>query len=164
LPPVKLKTASGKIELYSAKLAKLGFEPALKYTPPPTPPNGSFLMIQGKCAVHTNSATQNIPWLHELRPNNELWIHPAQATPLGIRDGDGVVVTVGELKQSGIAKVTEDILEGTVFTYHGWGRISPGLSRVKGKGIGFNALMPITTDPISGSLVMRETFVKVVKS
>jgi thiosulfate reductase/polysulfide reductase chain A len=162
--PVKLKTASGKIELYSAKLAKLGFEPALKYTPPPAPPNGSFRMIQGKCAVHTNSATQNIPWLHELRPNNELWIHPAQAAPLGIHDGDGVVVTVGALKQNGVAKVTEDILEGTVFTYHGWGRISPGLSRVKGKGIGFNALMPITTDPISGSVVMRETFVKVVKS
>ncbi len=162
--PVKLKTASGKIELYSEELAKLGFEPALRYTAPPTPPKGSFRMIQGKCAVHTNSATQNIPWLHELRPNNELWIHPAQATPLGIRDGDGVVVSVGALEQRGVAKVTEDILEGTVFTYHGWGRISPGLSRVRGKGIGLNALMPITTDPITGSVVMRETFVKVVKS
>jgi len=35
---------------------------------------------------------------------------------------------------------------------------------VKGKGIGFNALMPVITDPLSGSLVMRETFVEVVKS
>ena len=121
-------------------------------------------MIQGKCAVHTNSATQNIPVLHELRPSNELWIHPVPAGSLGIKDGDGVVVRVGKLEQRGVAKVTEDILEGTVFTYHGWGRMSPGLTRVKGAGIGFNALMPIITDPISGSLVMRETFVEVVKS
>ena len=83
---------------------------------------------------------------------------------LGIKDGDGVVVRAGRAEQRGLAKVTEDILEGTVFTYHGWGRISPGLTRVKGKGIGFNALMPVITDPISGSLVMRETFVEVAKS
>ncbi|MEP7191914.1 MAG: molybdopterin-dependent oxidoreductase [Actinomycetota bacterium] len=162
--PVKLKTPSGKIELYSAELAKLGFDPVPRYTPPPVAPKGTFQMIQGKCAVHTNSATQNIPVLHELRPSNELWIHPVPAGRLGIKDGDGVVVRVGKLEQRGVAKVTEDILEGTVFTYHGWGRTSPGLTRVRGKGIGLNALMPVITDPITGSLVMRETFVEVVKS
>ncbi len=162
--PVKLKTPSGKIELFSAELAKLGFEPALRYAAPPEPPAGTFRMIQGKCAVHTNSATQNIPVLHELRPSNELWIHPVPAGRLGIKDGDGVIVRVGKLEQHGVAKVTGDILEGTVFTYHGWGRVSPGLSRVKGKGIGLNALMPVATDPLSGSLIMRETFVEVVKS
>lgn len=162
--PVKLKTPSGKIELFSAELAKLGFEPAVRYLAPPEPPKGTFRMIQGKCAVHTNSATQNIPVLHELRPSNELWIHPGAAGRLGIKDGDGVVVKVGALEQRGLAKVTKDILEGSVFTYHGWGRISPGLSRVKGKGIGFNALMPVITDPVTGSLVMRETFVEVAKS
>ncbi|HZW44815.1 MAG TPA: molybdopterin-dependent oxidoreductase [Dermatophilaceae bacterium] len=162
--PVKLKTPSGKIELFSAELAKLGFDPVPRYTPPPVPPKGMFHMIQGKCAVHTNSATQNIPVLHELRPSNELWIHPVPAGKLGIKDGDGVVVRVGKLEQRGVAKVTADILEGTVFTYHGWGRTSPGLTRVKGKGIGLNALMPVITDPISGSLIMRETFVEVAKS
>jgi thiosulfate reductase/polysulfide reductase chain A len=162
--PVKLKTPSGKIELFSAELARLGFEPALRYLAPPEPPAGTFRMIQGKCAVHTNSATQNIPVLHELRPTNELWIHPVQAGRLGIKDGDSVIVRAAGREQRGLAKVTGDILEGTVFTYHGWGRTSPGLSRVKGKGIGFNALMPVITDPLSGSLVMRETFVEVVKS
>ena len=162
--PVKLKTASGKIELFSAELAKLGFEPVPQYTAPPEPPKGTFRMIQGKCAVHTNSATQNVPVLHELRSSNELWIHPVQADRLGIRDGDGVTVRAGGAQQHGLAKVTEDILQGTVFTYHGWGRISPGLTRVKGKGIGLNALIPATTCPISGSLVMRDSFVEVVKS
>jgi thiosulfate reductase / polysulfide reductase chain A len=162
--PVKLKTASGKIELYSAELATMGFEPALRYTAPPEPPKGTFRMIQGKCAVHTNSATQNIPVLHELRPTNELWIHPVPAGRLGIKDGDSVIVRTAGREQRGLAKVTGDILEGTVFTYHGWGRTSPGLTRVKGKGIGFNALMPVITDPLSGSLVMRETFVEVLKS
>ncbi len=162
--PVKLATASGKIELFSAELAKLGFEPVPQYTAPPEPPKGTFRMIQGKCAVHTNSATQNVPVLHELRSSNELWIHPVQADRLGIRDGDGVTVRAGGAQQHGLAKVTEDILQGTVFTYHGWGRISPGLTRVKGKGIGLNALIPATTCPISGSLVMRDSFVEVVKS
>ncbi|MEO8518772.1 MAG: molybdopterin-dependent oxidoreductase, partial [Dermatophilaceae bacterium] len=162
--PVKLKTASGKIELFSAELAKLGFEPALAYMAPPEAPKGTFRMIQGKCAVHTNSATQNVPVLFELRSSNELWINPVPAARLGIKDGDEVTVRAGKLEQHGVAKVTEDILEGSVFTYHGWGRISPGLTRVKGKGIGFNALMPVITDPVTGSLVMRETFVEVVKS
>ncbi|MHB1475062.1 MAG: molybdopterin dinucleotide binding domain-containing protein, partial [Dermatophilaceae bacterium] len=162
--PVKLKTPSGKIELFSEELAKLGFEPVPRYMAPPEPPKGTFRMIQGKCAVHTNSATTNVPWLHELRPDNELWIHPVPAARLGIRDGDGVVVRTKVGEQRGLAKVTEDILEGTVFAYHGWGRISPGLSRVKGKGIGANALMRATTDPVSGTLVMRETFVEVVRA
>jgi thiosulfate reductase/polysulfide reductase chain A len=162
--PIKLKTPSGKIELFAAELAQLGSEPVPRYTAPPEPPKGTFRMIQGKCAVHTNSATQNIPVLHELRPSNELWIHPEPAGRLGIKDGDGVVVRVGKLEQRGLAKVTADILESTVFTYHGWGRTSPGLSRVRGKGIGFNALMPVITDPLSGSLVMRETLVEVSKS
>ena len=162
--PVKLKTASGKIELFSEELAKLGFEPVLRYQAPPELPKGTFQMIQGKCAVHTNSATQNIPWLHELRSENELWIHPVPAARLGIEDGDGVIVRAGGHEQRGKAKVTADVLEGAVFAYHGWGRISPGLTRVKGKGISGNALMRAMTDPISGSLALRETFVEVVKS
>ena len=162
--PVKLKTPSGKIELASEELAELGFEPVPRYMAPPEPPKGTFQMIQGKSAVHTNSATSNIPWLHELRPENELWIHPVPAARLGIKDGDGVIVRAGGHEQRGRAKVTEDILEGTVFAYHGWGRISPGLTRVTGKGIAGNALMRAITDPISGSLAMRETFVEVVRS
>lgn len=162
--PVKLKTPSGKIELFSEELAELGFEPALRYLGPPDPPPGAFRLIQGKSAVHTNSATPNIPWLHELRPENELWIHPVPAARLGIGDGDGVVVRAGDREQRGRAKVTTDILEDTVFAYHGWGRMSPGLSRVKGKGIGGNHLMVAETDPVSGSLAMRQTFVKVERS
>jgi len=162
--PVTLKTASGKIELASKELAELGYEPVPRYLAPPEPPPGTFRLIQGKCAVHTNAATTNVPWLHELRPDNELWIHPVPAARLRIRDGDGVVVRVGEREQRGRAKVTEDILEDTVFAYHGWGRTSPGLSRVAGRGIGGNALLPVTTEPVSGTLVMRETFVEVVRS
>ena len=162
--PVKLNTPSGKIELMSEKLAALGFEPVVAYQAPPEPPSGTFQLIQGKCAVHTNSATQNIPWLHDLRPDNELWIHPVPAARLGIQNGEDVVLSVGKLEQRGRAKVTDDILESTVFAYHGWGRTSPGLTRVKGHGIGGNALLPVITEPISGTLVMRETFVKVVKA
>jgi thiosulfate reductase/polysulfide reductase chain A len=162
--PVKLKTASGKIELFSEELAELGFEPVPRYLAPPAAPKGRFQLIQGKSAVHTNSATQNIPWLYELRSGNELWIHPVPAARLGIKDGGGVVVRAGGHEQRGRAKVTDDILEDVVFAYHGWGRLSPGLTRVKGVGIGANALIPAITDPISGSLAMRETFVEVVRS
>jgi len=162
--PIKLKTASGKIELFSEELAELGFEPVPRYQAPPTPPKGTFQMIQGKSAVHTNTATQNIPWLHELRPENQLWIHPVPAARLGIKDGDGVIVRAGGHEQRGKAKVTADVLEDVVFAHHGWGRLSPGLTRVTGKGISGNALMRAMTDPISGSLALRETFVEVVRS
>lgn len=162
--PVPLSTASGRIELASQELAELGFDPVPRYVAPAQPPPGAFRLIQGKSAVHTNSATSNVPWLHELRPDNELWIHPAPAARLGIGDGDPVVVRVGDREQRGRAKVTGDILEDTVFAYHGWGRLSPGLSRVRGRGIGGNALIPAITDPVSGTLIMRETFVEVERS
>ncbi len=161
---VKLPTASGKIELASEELAGLGIEPVPRYRPPAQRPPDRFRLVQGKCAVHTNSATANVPWLHELRPDNELWIHPTPAARLGIRDGDRVVVRAGGHQQHGKAKVTDGISEDTVFAYHGWGRLSPGLTRVRGRGISGNALLPATTDPVTGSLIMRETFVEVVKS
>ena len=114
--------------------------------------------------MHTNGVTTDSPGRHELRPDKERGVPPGPAARLGIRDGDGVVVRAGKREQRGRAKVTEDILESTVFALHGWGRISPGLTRFKGKGIVANALMPATTEPVSGTLVMRETFVEVVRS
>lgn len=158
---VELSTPSGKIELVSEELAEHGYDPLLRYIEPPPVPEGAFRLVQGKCAVHTNSATANVPWLHELKGDNELWIHPDPAGRLGVADGDQVLVRAGERRQRGTARVTDKIRPDTVFAYHGWGRTSPGLARVVGKGISGNALVPVSTEPVSGSLVLRETFVEV---
>ncbi len=159
---VALKTPSGKIELESHHVAEAGFDPLPGYVAPPATPAGRLAFLQGKSAMHTNSATQNIPWLWLLQSENELWLHPDDAAALAIGEGDGVVVRADQREERGVAHVTDQIGRGAVFSYHGWGRIGPG--RMVGKGVSDNALLPALTDPITGSCIMRETFVEVVKA
>lgn len=161
--PLPLATKSKKIDVYSEHLHEFGFPPLPVYTAPPQPLENRLYFVQGKSAVHTNIATQNVPWLHELRATNEVWLHPTAAAARGIKDGDLVAVRSDRAEQRARAKVTEFIRPETVFVYHGWGRLSPGLSRVTGKGVSGNRLLPARTDPISGSALLRDTFVEVLK-
>ncbi|MDA8229491.1 MAG: thiosulfate reductase PhsA [Desulfitobacterium hafniense] len=132
------------------------------YTKYPQPGEGEFRFVQGKVAVHTNAGTHNVPVLNELMPTNSLWINSVSATKLGIKDGDNIVITAGKYEHKGVAKVTEAIRPDTVFCYHGFGRISPGLKRAYGKGINDNKLIPNAIGE-SGNVVTSMTFVKIRK-
>ncbi len=73
--------------------------------------------------IHTRSA--NAKWLNELAQTNPLWIHPTQATPLGLRSGDLVRVStdIGHFVVK--AWVTEGIRPGVVACSHHMGRWVP---------------------------------------
>ena len=70
--------------------------------------------------IHTRSA--NSKWLDELSHTNPLWIHPAQADPLGVRTGDLVRVTTAIGHFVVKAWVTQGIRPGVVACSHHMGR------------------------------------------
>jgi thiosulfate reductase/polysulfide reductase chain A len=166
LNPPTFKTASGKIELYSKELKEKGFDPIPKYTKHPVPKDGEFRLIYGRSAVHTFSRTTNNPELHELYPENEVWINATKAKSMGIDNGSYVTLT----NQDGIkippmkAKVTARIREDCVYMVHGFATNSKELKLAFRKGGDDQALITrYAVDPICGGTGMRVNFVRIEK-
>ncbi|HAJ37119.1 MAG TPA: thiosulfate reductase [Chloroflexi bacterium] len=159
-------TKSGKIELYSEELALAGHDPLPVYTPVEEPPQGYFRLLYGRHPVHTFAKTQNTPLLHQLNPENDLWLNAGVAASLGIEDGDRVYVENQDGVRSGPikVKVTQRIRPDAVFMSHGFGRNAPQLTLANGRGASDAALISrYTLDPISGGAGMRINFVRIVK-
>ncbi len=89
-------TESGKIELYSPMLKKLGFDPLPRFTPVDNPPTGHFRLIYGRAPVHSFARTQNNARLDSLMAENEVWINARAARDLGLREEQRVVLTNSE--------------------------------------------------------------------
>ena len=122
-------TPSKKVEIYSERLKKLGYDPLPVYKEPAESPVSCpdlarkypFILIAGsKLKMYTHSMMRNIPELRELMPKNLLEINPVAATKLGIEDGD--IVRVESLRGSirSFAKVTKNIDPRVVHLYHGF--------------------------------------------
>jgi len=165
LEGVKIKTPTGKIEIYSKKFEKCGFDPLPTFKPPREVPSGMFRLLHGHIAVHThaNPATFDNAYLNEICSENELWINKSVAASMGIRNGEYVWVE-NELAKGKIkAKVTELIRPDVVFMLHGFGHLSPGLKLAYGKGLHDGDFIKAGADPIGGVCPMDETFVRVYK-
>ncbi len=154
-------TESGKIELYSDRLQKAGYDPLPVYHPPMQPPAGSFRLILGRRAYFTQANTTNNPWLNNFAKENVLWIHPTSAARVGVEDGQLVEVssTVGLLRVK--ARVTLEIRPDCVFTMHGYGKRSQWQRLVAGRGASDAEIIETAWDKVSGGGAFHETFVKV---
>ncbi len=157
------KTKSKKIELYNERYAGMGVDPLPVYQPPRKTPPGKFRMVVGRNAYFTHCTTQNNSLLHELMPENSLWLHPNAAMKLGIREGDPVIVSSdagkGELK----ASIKSGIREDTVYMASGFGVLSKGLTKIYGKGACMAEILQDFADDLSGNMAMHETFVTATK-
>jgi thiosulfate reductase/polysulfide reductase chain A len=158
---IQFKTPSGKLELVSALMENAGFPSFLPYKPIP-PANGKFRLLVGRHAAHTHVSTQNNFYLHELVPENELWINTAAAARLGVKDGQDVEV-VSPLKTTGKikAKVTDFIHPEAVFMLHGFGKTVPAQTRCYLKGASDALLQENISDKVGGSPALDETMVEV---
>ncbi len=161
LEGIKFKTESGKIELVSPLLEKAGFSSFPPYTPVPKTPEGQFRLSVGRCAAHTHCSTQNNFYLHELVPENELWIHTKEAAKLGIKDGAYVEVESKVGKGRVKAKVTDFIHPEAVFMLHGFGKTVPAQTRAYLKGASDALLQENISDPVGGSPAYEDTFIRV---
>jgi thiosulfate reductase/polysulfide reductase chain A len=169
LPPrerdeITFNTPSGKIEVYSETLANAGYSAWPAWEEPPAPDSDEFYLLTGKVGQHTQTATQNNLFLHEVEDAPRLWLHPRAAEPRGIADGDRVRVTspVGQVVLE--AHVTEGIRPDCVFMAAGYGHLSKGLRTAYGRGASDSDLHVTYTDPVSGGQALTQTFVRIEKA
>ncbi len=163
---LSFKTPSGKIEIISETLEKNNIPSLLPYEPVSGPPEGTFRLTFGRCAVHTQGHTVNNPLLHEQMPENTLWIHSAAAEKLGISNGDRVAVSQNGYTETLPAYVTDGIHPEAVFVVHGFGHRLPVESRARGMGLADNRFMKgglDLWDPAGGAVALQEHFVSVRK-
>lgn len=160
----KFDTPSGKIELASSSLAKNNFPLVPVWQEPPAPPADQFYLLTGKVAQHTQFSTQNNRLLHELFPENRLWIHTQPAVARGIKEGDWVYVTSPAGKVKIKATVTEGIRPDCVYMTPGFGHLSKGTRTSYGEGASDSDLHLTFTDPASGGQALTQTFVQVNKA
>ncbi len=159
-------TPSGKIELYSNRLAQAGFDPVPAYKPIKQPDKGWFRLLFGRSPVHSFSRTVNNQPNYELFKENMLWLNSDAASDLGIRDRQYITL----VNQDGVrsnkirVKVTERIRKDCVYMVHGFGSTSRKLKNAFLKGADDQKLISrFALDPISGSTGMRTNFVRIDK-
>jgi len=122
-------TPSGRLELWSRTLAEWGWpEYALPayieshVHPKQLAPDQLVLIPTFRLPVQVHTRTGNAKWLDELAHTNPLWLHPRDATRLGVTTGELVRVET-ELGYFVVkAWVTEGIRPGVVACSHHMGR------------------------------------------
>ena len=165
--PVRFRTESGKIELFSLSLHRKGFDPVPRYTRHPQPGLGQYRLIYGRSANHSFSWTQNNRLLLDHYPENIVWMSTGEARALGLRDGEYVRLNNGDGVTSLPVKlkITEGIRPDCVYMVHGFGNTNKKLRLAAGRGASDTALMSrYAVDPLCGATGMRVTFVRVEKA
>jgi thiosulfate reductase/polysulfide reductase chain A len=161
--PPAFATDSGKIELYSAGLEAMGFDPLPKYTPHEEPPDGFYRLNYGRAPMHTFSRTANNPNLTDLMDENRVWVNPKVAKTWGIKDDQYIWLQ----NQDGVVsefpvrvRVTERIRWDSVYIVHGFGHAQKQMHRCYGRGASDTQLITnVKTDPLMGGTGMRGNFV-----
>jgi anaerobic selenocysteine-containing dehydrogenase len=122
-------TNTGKIELYSTILEKLGFDPLPIYQEPPESPLSNptlseqyplILLTGTRFMPMYQSELRQIKSARKQRPYPYATIHPATAKQCGISDEEWVIVENTHGSARFVAKLTEAVQEEMVHIEHGW--------------------------------------------
>lgn len=124
------RTPTGKVELWSTTLERLGLDPLPDYVPPPyercpAAERAAFplvLLTGDREKAYHHSRFREQAWARRVSPHPELLVHPETAAALGIRDGEWVLVeTPGASAACRLrAAVTDATPPGVVSTGMGW--------------------------------------------
>ena len=156
------ETPSGKFEISSQLLKKYGYDPLPVYQEPSEGPIRSpelakefplILTTGARIQSAFRSQHLNIPGLLKLQDKPNILIHPEDAEPRGIRNGDRVWVSTKRGRVPFYAKVTERIVKGVIEANMGGG--GP-LQPKEWREANVNELTdPENQDPISGFPVFK---------
>jgi len=127
----QFRTPSGKIEIYSEEMEKVGFDPLPAYTEPEKSPQGArwaelgekyplILSTGNRNLYYTHSQHRGVRTLKQGNPEPKAEIGPKTAQRYGIKDGDDIIIESdrGEVKME--ARVDERVAEEVVLVPHGW--------------------------------------------
>jgi anaerobic selenocysteine-containing dehydrogenase len=164
------ETPSGKFEISSTMLSQYGHDSLPVYQEPIEGPIGSPelakefpLVLTTGTRIQSTFRSQhlNIPGLLKLQDKPNILIHPGNAGPRGIQDGDRVWVKTKRGKVRFYAKVTERITKGVIEANMGGG--GP-LQAQAWREANVNELTdPENRDPISGFPVFKALLCEVEK-
>ena len=120
----------------------------------------------GRVPYYHHNTLRNIPWLREMYPAPELWIHPDAAEKYGIEDGDWVWMESRRGKIRSVAKVTQGINPGTVYMERFWNPETLNTETHGWKEMNVNMLTKVTApyNPEVGTYTLRAFQVKVYKA
>ncbi|MEV5547142.1 molybdopterin oxidoreductase family protein [Streptomyces sp. NPDC052309] len=153
--PQPLKTRSGKVELLPEPIA--GDLPRLRAALDRRP--DGIVLVGRRHLRSNNSWMHNIPALTGGSNRCTLYIHPADAERLGVRDGAAVRVKGAGGEVTAPAEVTDTVRPGVVSLPHGWGHDRPGTRLTHAAtvpGANVNQLLDGSLlDPLSGNAVLN---------
>lgn len=122
-------TVSGKVELLSRMMERMGYDPLPYYEEPPESPLSTpdlaveypYILITGaRIPQFFHSEHRQIPSLRKKHPDPLTELHPETAQALGIEEGDWIWIETrrGRIRQK--AKITPWIDPRVVHVEHGW--------------------------------------------
>jgi anaerobic selenocysteine-containing dehydrogenase len=171
-------TPTGKIELYSMRLAEWGLDPLPYYQEPEEGPISTpelwkeypVIINSGRrSSVLFHSEHRMIPWLREIDPYPTVEMHPDTAKDAGVKDGDWVYVENKRGKVKFKAKVTPTVMPHVVAPAHNW-----WLPETEGKApdlfsvfqVNINTIVPAQTQGKCGwgGSAIKRTIGRIVKA
>jgi anaerobic selenocysteine-containing dehydrogenase len=121
-------TPSGKVELYSERMAQHGYEPLPTYSeceesPVLLPRLGEkypLYLTTRRSYEYALSRSADYQWVRDITPFPELQMHPEAAKARGIENGDRVVIETPMGSVQHVAVLTSDIRTDVVNGVFGW--------------------------------------------
>jgi thiosulfate reductase/polysulfide reductase chain A len=168
--PAEFYTDSGKIELYSTKLASLGFDPMPTWRDGELeePPPGYYRLLFGRAPTHTFGRTTNNRLLSQPHAENAVWVNRDVAAKWRLEDGERVYLQNQDGVRSTFSapvKVTARIRPDAVYLVHGYGHRAEKLAFAHGRGIDDAELISrYKADPIMGGTGMNVNFVTFLRA
>ncbi len=177
-----LNTPSGKVELFSLKLAAItataGKNPVWSPLPEWVPPRvfnkaegNVFYLTYGRSPItsHTHTSDNELLLSIKRKAHYGVWINAKRASELGIKDGDLVRLTSLQSGNSAVAVafVTEGVRPDTIFTVSGWGQESEKLAFAREvRGVAVNKLWAQFEEPFKllPNALTQEILVRVEKA
>jgi anaerobic selenocysteine-containing dehydrogenase len=166
-PDQTIKTPSGKFELYSTTLEKLGLDPLPGYVEPLYERAASAALPEFPLVLQTgqrektyhHSRFREQAWARKVSPDPTIRIHPDTAARLGIADGSWIIVETeaGPAPCRLLADVTDRTAPDVVTTGIGWWRPEASGPEFGALDINVNAALTYAgpMDPMSGSVDTR---------
>lgn len=122
-------TPSGKAEIYSERLEKLGYSPLPLYEEKKAgiAEEAVIFSAGARSGEYVHSRYKNIPSLRRRNPEPFAEMSPETARKMDLSDGEKVALSskIGEMEIR--VKLNRDILPGTVFVQHGWGEVNANI-------------------------------------
>lgn len=127
----KFSTPTGKIEIYSEALERVGFDPLPTYLEPRRSPISTpdllrkyplILSTGNRNLYYTHGQFRRIKPLKDKSPEPKAEIGPKTAVQYGVEEGDDVFIETNRGTVRMKAHVDEKVAEGVVLVPHGWPR------------------------------------------